>query len=442
MGDGMLADRYGLSMTTSAQAARDAYVEGADCVLSAVTGPAAHFRRAIEADPDFSLAHIGLARTMFLAAQAPQARTAAARARELATPATPRERSHVNAIALAIEGKAPDALAATREHLAVFPRDAMVLAPATGVFGLLGFSGRQQREEELLALLESLAPHYGADWWFLGVFAFAACECGRLDEAWDLIEQSLAGNPRNAHAAHIRVHVLYEKGEPERAFSYIDRWMPGFSREGLLHCHISWHVALLALELGKLERAWQVYLADVHPGGAWGPPINVATDAASFLWRAQLAGQPRRPELWRGVFDFAVKSFPQARIAFADVHRAVACAAAGEYAGLEQWVGELRECVAAGNLPAGPVVATLAEAFGAFARYDWDGAIALFERALPETVRIGGSRAQRDLVEHTLVAAYLRAGRADDARAMIARRIGRMPTVNVAGFVTHQLSAQ
>lgn len=430
----MHSDRYGLPLSTSSQAARDAYVEGADCILSAVAGPEAHFRRALAADPDFALAHAGLARSMFLAAQVPPARTAAARARELATRATPREQGHVNAISLAIEGKAPDALAATREHVALYPRDAMALAPATGVFGLVGFSGRQQREEELLELLRGLAPHYGADWWFLGVLAFAACECGLLDEAWDLIERSLGGNPRNAHGAHIRVHVLYEKGEPERASAYLDGWMPGFAREGLLHCHLSWHVALLALELGKLDRAWATYRSDVHPGGAWGPPINVATDSPAFLWRSELTGEPRRPDLWREVHDFAGKSFPKARVAFADVHRAVACAATGDSAGLERLVGELRECLAAGTLPAGPVVATLAAAFGAFARADWDDAIALFERALPETARIGGSRAQRDLVEHTMVAAYLKAGRAADARRMIARRIERRPAVNVAGF--------
>lgn len=433
----MFADRYGLSLSTSSPAARDAYVEGADCVLSAVAGPEAHFRRALEADANFALAHAGLARALFLAAQAPQARIAAARARELATRATQREQSHVNAIALAIEGKAPDALAATREHIALYPRDAMVLAPATGVFGLVGFSGRQQREEELLELLRGLAPHYGADWWFLSMLAFAACECGRLDEAWDLIEHSLAANPRNAHGAHIRVHVLYEKGEPERASGYLDGWMPGFAKEGLLHCHLSWHVALLALELGKIERAWEVYRADIHPGGAWGPPINVATDSAAFLWRCELTGQPRRPELWREVHEFAGKSFPKARLAFADVHRAVACAATGDCAGLNKLVSELRGSVASGKQPAGQVVATLAEAFGAFAKSDWDCAIALFEQALPETVRIGGSRAQRDLVEHTMVAAYLKAGRAADARQMIARRIERKAAVNVAGFGGH-----
>ena len=430
----MLADRYGLSLSTSSQAARDAYVEGVDGVLSAVAGPEAHFRRALEADADFALAHAGLARALFLAAQAPQARAAAARARELVIRATPREQSHVHAIALAIEGKAPDALAATREHVALYPRDAMVLAPATGVFGLIGFSGNRQREAELLELLRGLAPHYGADWWFLSMLAFAACECGRLDEAWDLIERSLDGNPRNAHGAHIRVHVLYEKGEAERASGYLDGWMPGFAKEGLLHCHLSWHVALLALELGRLERAWEVYRAHIHPGGAWGPPINVATDATAFLWRCELTGQPRPPELWREVHEFAGKSFPKARLAFADVHRAVACAATGDSTEIERWVSELRECVAAGKQPAGLVVATLAEAFGAYARSDWDGAITLFERALPETVRIGGSRAQRDLVEHTMVAAYLKAGRAADARQMIARRIERKPSVNVAGF--------
>ena len=407
---------------------------GADCVLSAVSGGQAHLGRALDADPNFALAHIALARTKFLVAQVPQARTVAARARELATHTTPREQSHVNALALAIEGNAPDALAATRAHVAQYPLDAMALAPMTGVFGLVGFSGRQQREEELFELLRGLSPHYGADWWFLGALAFAASECGRLDEAWDLIEESLAGNPCNAHGAHIRVHVLYEKGEPERASAYLDRFMPGYAKEGLMHCHLSWHVTLLALELGQLARAWEVYAADVHPGGAWGPPLNVATDASSFLWRSELAGQPRRPELWRDVHQFAGKSFPNAGLAFTDVHRAVACAATGDAAELEQLIRETRDRLTTGKQPAGPVVATLAAAFGAFARSDWNGAISLFEQALPETVRIGGSRAQRDLVAYTLVAAYLKAGRADDARQMIVRQTERRPAVNVAGF--------
>jgi hypothetical protein len=56
------------------------------------------------------------------------------------------------------------------------------------------------------------------------------------------------------------------------------------------------------------------------------------------------------------------------------------------------------------------------------------------EAALPETVRIGGSRAQRDLVEHTLIAAYLKAGLSERARRLVARRMDRRATIGVAGF--------
>jgi predicted Zn-dependent protease len=282
----MLADRYGLPVSTTSDAACDAYVAGADCLLSATAGWQEHLGRAIKADPAFALAHVAFARGCFLDADVKPAREAAARSRELAKAATPREQSYVNAVALPIEGKPVDALAATRQHRAV-ARDATVLAPATGVFGLIGFSGRQEREEELYRFLSGLAPHYGDDWWFQCVHAFAACETGRLDEAWRMIEPSMAANPRKAHGAHIKVHVLYEMGEMARALDYLEAWMPGLDKRSLLHCHLSWHVALTALSLGKVERAWEAYRAGVHPGGAWGPPINVVSDCAAFLWRAR-----------------------------------------------------------------------------------------------------------------------------------------------------------
>jgi hypothetical protein len=58
-------------------------------------------------------------------------------------------------------------MALLREHVAEFPRDALVLSLALGVFGLLGFSGRADFHEAQLALLETLAPRWDEDWWFL-----------------------------------------------------------------------------------------------------------------------------------------------------------------------------------------------------------------------------------------------------------------------------------
>jgi len=430
----MLADRYALPVSTPSVAARDAYVAGVDCVLAAVAGGEERLRQSIAADPSFALAHVALARELFLQADVRRAREETARARELAAAATTRERSHVDAIALAIEGRPVEALAATQTHLAEWPRDAMVLAPATGVFGLIGFSGRQQRETELYDLLRDLAPHYGSDWWFGTVLAFAACESGRLDEARRLIDASMAANPGNAHGAHVLVHVLYEAGEMGQALDFLDGWMPGFDRRGLMHCHLSWHQALCALALGQTGRAWDLYRAGVHPGGAWGPPINVATDAVSFLWRTELAGEPRQPALWREVHEYTRRAFPKAGLPFIDVHAAVGDVAAGDGDGLGQLLGALAERISAGKYPAGEVVPLIAQGFAAYARGDWGTAASRLEQALPQTVRIGGSRAQRDLVENTLLAACLEAGRPEDARWLVARRVERHPAISVAGF--------
>lgn len=432
----MLTDRYAQPISTVSTVARDAYVHGVDCVLAATAGVGEHLQRALAADPGLAVAQVALARGQFLEADVPRARESAAQARELASTATARERSHVDAIALAIEGRPVEALAATRAHLAEWPRDALVLAPATGVFGLIGFSGRQEREEELYELLHGLAPFYGDDWWFGAMLAFAACESGRLDEAWRLIEASMAANPGNAHGAHVRVHVLYEQGEMAAALDYLDGWMPGFDRRGLLHCHLSWHVALCALAIGRIDRAWAAYRSGVHPGGAWGPPINVVTDAVAFLWRSELAGEPRQPGLWREVHEYTRRSFPKAGLPFIDVHAAVDGAVVGDKAAFEAWLGEVERRIDAGKYPAGDVVLSLALGFAAFAEEDWNAAIGHLVKALPQTVRIGGSRAQRDLVESTLLAAYVKAERPDDARALIEHRAGRRSAIDVAGLPT------
>jgi tetratricopeptide (TPR) repeat protein len=432
----MFQDRYDQPLTTHSAEARDAYVEGVDAVLGAMPGPQELLQRALDIDPGFALAWIALARSRFLEADVAGARQASARARERVADASARERGHTNAIALAIEGKPVDALAATRAHLADYPRDAMVLAPATGVFGLIGFSGRGGREEELHDWLQSLAPAYGEDWWFDTVYAFAQCETGRLGPARERIERAMARCPGNAHGAHVQAHVLYELGEAASAREFLGRWLPGYDRSGLMHCHLSWHAAMTALTLGRIDEAWETYRGAVHPGGSWGPPLNAVTDAAAFLWRAGLAGHPCAGELWPQVHAHALGSFPKVGVSFADVHVALACAAVGDEATLERIAADLKERLVAGRLPAGEVVPQLVEGVAAFARGQWSAAIGHLEPALAQTVRIGGSRAQRDLVELTLLVAYLRDGRPEEARRLIARRTDRHPAVEVPGVTT------
>ncbi len=417
----MFADRYGLSLSTTSPRAHAAYLEAVDLLLSANAGAQAAFQRATEADPSFALAHAGLARAMQTGAQADQASAVAGRARELAAALPLRERRHVEMLALLVRGQGAGALAVAREHLAECPRDAMVLAPCTGVFGLIGFSGRAGREQELCALLDGLAPAYGDDWWFLGAHGFALCETARLGEARRALQRALEGNPRNANGAHYFSHLLYEEGANAQGLAYLREWLATYPREAPLHCHLSWHVALWLLERGDGAAAWRVYLDQVAPGGSWGPPVNTLTDSASFLWRAELAGWPRDSAHWHSVRDYARQNFPRAGVSFADVHAALTFAAAGDELSLARLTQSLHELEQSGRLPAGPIVAALANAFGACVRSDWTAAIGLLAPVLGEHERIGGSRAQRDLVEYTLLKAYLASGHTPQAQQLLSR---------------------
>jgi tetratricopeptide (TPR) repeat protein len=428
----MLKDRYDNPLTTASTAARDAYVTGSDCLLSANAGTEAAFRAAIAADEGFALAHIALARTLQVHGRAGESKAPLARARELASGTTEREQSHIDIFGKILEGQAPAALAAIRAHVARWPRDAMALAPATSVFGLIGFSGLAGREEAQVAILEPLAAAYGDDWWFLSQLAFAEVEVGRTAEATRKIERAMALSPRNAHGAHIRAHVYYEVGEREAGLAYLTDWARDYPREGQIHCHVSWHLALWSMETGRRDTAWRIYAESMAPDAAWGPQINVLTDCAAFLQRAELAGDTVDPRHWRALSAYAARWFPNPGLQFVDMHSAVTHAMAGD--------GEaLQRIVTGAKGPAADVVRPCAEGFGAFARQDWATAIEKLQPLLPVHERFGGSRAQRDLIEYTLAGALVRSGRGADAAQMLARR--RPQNARDGGFPVAGLAA-
>lgn len=77
---------------------------------------------------------------------------------------------------------------------------------------------------------------------------------------------------------------------------------------------------------------------------------------------------------------------------------------------------------APGVTPLVPRLQVLARAFAAFQRQDYSAAICAIEPMLRERERICGSRAQIDLVEFTLLKAYLSVGRINDVRRLLKER--------------------
>lgn len=429
----MFNDRYGLEITTSSAEAFDAYVDGVDRMLTARGDVEARLGAAIEADPIFALAHTALARQHQLMARGREARTTMQTAAELTSGVTERERQHVDIYAQLIAGKVPEALELTRAHVERYPRDAFALAPACGVFGMIGFSGRKNRESEQLELLEPLATHYGDDWWFLTVHAFALLETGDWRRGRQLAERSLEQRPDNAHGAHTLVHALFEAGADDEAIGFLAEWLPAADRGSLLHCHNWWHYALLLMSAGDNDAAWRAFSENCLPGTSGSPSINVFTDSSSFLWRSELAGNARDRDAWNSVRDYYESNFRRP-IVFVDAHAGLVYAALGETEPLKACITQLQELGEAGRLPAETTAASLARAYDAFVSEQWTQVIDILEPLMPQIVRIGGSRAQRDLMTNTLLAAYVNADRLTDAKAFLANIHDRQPSRPVAGL--------
>ena len=111
-----------------------------------------------------------------------EAKETANLARSLAVGGTRREEQHVEAIAVMAEGDGPRSFALMEDHLAEFPRDALILS---GADRYLFYSGGENRQQLQFELLDAFAGDYDGDWWFPGQYGFALVECGHYEKAVD-----------------------------------------------------------------------------------------------------------------------------------------------------------------------------------------------------------------------------------------------------------------
>jgi tetratricopeptide (TPR) repeat protein len=429
----MLTDRYGLPLSTTSSAARDAYIEGCEAKLTMYPGAIEAFDRAIAADPGFALAHAARAYALLDRGEAAAATASMAAANSLTAGLSAREASHIAFFGLLLAGETEAALSTVHAHLDAWPRDALVLGTTAFTNGLIGSSGRARQKRALLQLLDRLAPSWGDDWWFTAHHGMALSENGEREAARPKIDRSLAENPNNPWAAHARAHFCYEEGDPNAACAFLTSWLTAYPRNGLLYSHLSWHLALAHLEAGDAGAALRLFREAFSPDVHSGPPRGKVTDAVSFLWRWELAGHPRDAEAWRMLHDFATSAFTSAGVAFSDMHIALAQAVAGNCAALEERARQIDRLRRNGRYPSGLLVPAVSRAFAAFERQDFTAAINLLEPIAGELERIGGSRAQLDLVEFTLLKAYISVNRRDDARGMLSLR-PRPSAIPVAGL--------
>ena len=413
-----LADRYGLAVSTASAAAARHYQDGMDRLLSYGLGADQAFASAIAADEGFALAHAGAALFALFQGDGASAKASVERARGLVGGATRREQQHVAALAAIAGGESTRGLGLIEEHVKEFPRDALLVNQAGSTIGL---GGRADREALRVGFVEALAPAYGDDWWYQSALGFTYHEVGRYDEARRLSERSLAQYRGNANASHNIAHVCYETVDNEGGIAMLAGWLDDYDRRAPFHCHLAWHLALFELQCGRPERSLAIYERDIAPSS--NPRLSMI-DGSALLWRFGLYDYQKGPLPWRPLADLAARVTRPGFI-FGDVHAALAYASVGDERALSALIAGLEALHAKGHPIAGTVALPLVRGVAAYAAGDFAGALALMESVDGEIHRVGGSHAQWELFEETMVVCQLRLGRLDEAARLLGRRLGR-----------------
>ena len=427
-------DRYGLPITTSSALAAEHFIEGLDLLLEQNYGPEEQFTQAIEADAGFALAYSALAYMLHLRAQVPEAREQAQQAQALATGVTRRERQQIEATALFVNGQGTRAYALIREHLVDYPRDILMSRMAQRLFAL-GCSGAGVASfpEVFFSLMQSLESAYGDDWAFLGQYAFAHHETGHFEVARRLAERSLALRPSSAVAAHSIAHSFFELGDAASGGDFLGTWLKGFDRRAPYRVHLSWHQALFELALGRYQRVLNLYEEEIQPAVA-AHTVTALNDSAALLWRWSMYSGSTPPVSPQEVRDLAIPAASRPGPAFRDSHAALAFAVAGDEDSMGQMIDRLRRLADQGDALAAEVTLPLVQGISAFAQGAYHEAVGLMAPLftaprMDQLSRIGGSHAQREVFEDTLLEAYLRAEQFDKAEEMLRTRLQRRDSV-------------
>lgn len=429
-------DPLGLPLSTTADAAA-AYNAGLERLMLLQDGAEEKIREAAEIDPTFALAHATLAMLGHEAgahtdvAASLKAAQAAVRKR-----GDDREASLVDVITRRVQDVRHGGAQALMTHIANYPRDVLAVSSAVPT---IAFSGVVDVQREAWDLVEGLAPAYGDHWWYISLLAFTRQDQGRYEEAGLLAESALGVDPSSGHAVHALAHVMYETGQHEEGRTFLDHWVAQSGRSASHRAHFAWHAALHELSLGDTEAVRARYYSQLAPPAVTG--VRALIDSTSLLWRWKIAvadwdasasglalpptfaGEAPVPPVGNVLDAIDESMLMRPETPFVALHAAFALATAGDAPRL----AELREHCFRTPAQTGRAITDLCDGLLAYLAKDWSRAADLLADVQPLLPRAGGSAAQREMVEETILSALVNAGRAQEAENLLHGRLHRRP---------------
>ncbi|MDX1510684.1 MAG: hypothetical protein R3249_05025 [Nitriliruptorales bacterium] len=373
----------------------------------------------IEADPDFAIARATAALQAHLGRLPDRDADVELAAAVDGHAAYEWERSYVYAVSETIERGRWPSLDTWRRHHDEFPTDMLAMAH---LMPHLEMSADADLITEAADRIHRTIRVVGEDPALLGHLAMEAAERLDLDEAERLGQHSLELDPVCIVGAHPIAHVRYEAGEHAAGVQWLNEWLPTADQEADYLGHLVWHAALHDLALGNTEMVLDRY----RRCGAADTPGRLF-DGSSLLWRCQLHGlvpngsDPVSPPIGK-LASTLVSDPPAVAVGY---HVALALAAMADAEALDR----LADTAAASEVPGcAQMLPDLAHGLSAYVQDEPGVAADHLVRAGRYMDRIGGSLAQREVFEDTLIRALIGAGRLKDAVLRLEQRLDRRPS--------------
>jgi len=399
----MMIDRFGMAIATACPVAVHAFERATLAVAAHQPGVPVALGQALAADPGFAAGHalwgfanVMLARTETMAA----ARLNLSDARR-AIQENGGERGEialVEALALAAQGGLAAAADRLEAHLSTQPGEFLPAKLAHSLRFMIGDAmGMLTSVDRTLVALPIGHPGHG---FILGCRAFALEELGAYDAAERLGRRAVDIEPEDSWAIHAVGHVHEMTGRTADGLDWIEQRRPTWIRCNNFALHISWHTALLHLEMGRVNRALEIFDEEVWPRTS--DDFRDMSNAVALLARIEQFGMDVGGR-WSGPAAIAAARAADTTLTFAALNNLVALVASGHH-------DKARELAAALDAPG--------EANDDQERVRWlvgrplaraildmssrEARPVDFVRLMRDLPRVGGSNAQRDLFTRLL----------------------------------------
>jgi hypothetical protein len=344
-------------------------------------------------------------------------------------PLAPREAAHRDVLAAWVGGDWHGAAALLDDLLVRWPDDLLGLMMGHQLDFFVGDAQNlRDRVGRSLHAADPADPRHG---FVRGMYAFGLEESGHYGLAREHGLAALDRNPGDVWALHAVVHTYEMEGRVDEGLRLMRARSDDWAGESLFSVHNWWHFALYLLEAGLVDEVLGVYDAQIHNASSPGVPLEML-DASALLWRLLLDGIDTGgrfgplAEAWGAWCD---RAGAEPWYVFNDLHAVLASAGAGRHDEARAVVERLDRYVAGAARRTSNVVMTAeiglpaCRAVVAFADGRYDDVVGLLMPIRRVLQRFGGSHAQRDVLQRTLLDAAIRSGRAELAEALVSERL-------------------